>query len=61
MSATAVDETSSEEVLSPRSWPFRPEAPQSSNSTGHESLKDYINEQIFNKTTIGQHTSTILL
>ena len=40
MSTTAVDETSSEKVLSPQSRPFRPEDPQCSNHTSRESLKD---------------------
>ena len=42
MSTAAIDETSSEKVISPQWRPFRLEAPYCRNYTGRESLKDYI-------------------
>ena len=46
MSTAAVDETSSENVMSPRPRPFRPEAPHCINYTGRESLKDYATQTV---------------
>ena len=47
ITAAAVDETSSENIISPRPRPFRPEAPHCSNYTGRESFKDYMHLYVF--------------